>query len=430
MFDQIISFIFYRTPIFYLIQSLWRDEAFSYFMAKPQLVKIIMNTANDFNPPLYYLILHFWIYLVGHSDEGLRILSLIFHVMAVFTSYFLARKLISKTFARFVALFTLFNPMLVYYAFEIRMYSLYAFLTLGSLYFLYIRDWKWYLLFSVLGLYTHSFFPLVIISYLVYFYLSRQHSRKTTYHILKPFIFYLPWVLILVSQFLRSANSWIYPVDWQLIKSVLGNLFINYEGTPGNLWPKTFILSLLILFFLSVACKKHKKKALLFTVPIFLSLLPVLIFSVWKRPIYVNRYLIFITVFEILGIALGIWSFKNKITRYFLASLWLALIIFINLYLPFYNRKTDFKTTFSEINRIASKDDYVFSKTPIGFLESAYYYNHQDQVYVYNPEGIKIPYYIGISVVFPNISKSSFPSLPAKTFLLNDNASYDIIINN
>lgn len=430
MLNNLINLIFNHTPLFYLTQSIWRDEAFSYFMAKPSLFNIISNTANDFNPPLYYLLLHFWIYLVGHSDEGLRILSLFFHVATVFTAYFLARKMISQTFARFVALFTLFNPMLVYYAFEMRMYSLYAFLTVASLYFLYSRNWKWYLVFSVLGLYTHSFFPLIIFSYLVYFYVSKQYSRKLFLNLLRPFIFYLPWLFILLNQFLRSANSWLFPVDLQLVKSVLGNLFINYEGTPGGLWQITFILSLFILFFLFLAYQKKRKKSLLFILPIFTSLIPVLTFSILKRPIYVNRYLIFVSVFEVFGVAYGIWSFRSKLTRYFVASLWMAVIIFINLYLPAHNKKTDFKSTFAEINRIANKSDYTFAKTPIGFLESAYYFNHENQVYLYNPKNIKIPDYIGVTVVFPEISKSSFPSSPAKTFLVDDDASFAVVINN
>ena len=63
-----LNFIFTKTPLFFLTQSFWRDEAFSYFMAKKNISEIIFLTAKDFNPPLYYSILHFWIKIFGGSE--------------------------------------------------------------------------------------------------------------------------------------------------------------------------------------------------------------------------------------------------------------------------------------------------------------------------------------------------------------------------
>lgn len=426
-----MNYLFFHTPIFYLIQSVWRDEAFSYFMAKPPILEVIKNTANDFNPPLYYLLLHFWMQIVGHWDEGLRILSFLPHVGTVYIAYLLYSKITGRRFAFFAALFTFFNPMLLYYAFEMRMYSYYAFFALASFYFIYQKRWGWYLVSSILGLYTHSFFPLIIASYLSCLWLTKQNSRKNVVNLLKPLLFYLPWLPIIINQFVHSQNSWIYPVDKQLVISVLGNLFVNYEGTPGFLWPWTALLSIIIMAFLLMALinKNSKKYALWTSLTVFLPLLLILGYSIVKRPIYVNRYLIFITVFEVIGITSGIWSIKNKIVRATAASLWLTLVILINLVGVPYRQKTDFKSTFAEINQVSKTNDYVYAKTPIGFLESVYYYRYPTRVFVYNPDNITIPYYIGISVVFPNASKPTFPPAPSKTYLVGDDASYEIYIN-
>lgn len=426
-----IDYLIYHTPIYYLIQSVWRDEAFSFFMAKPGILDVIKNTANDFNPPLYYLLLHFWISLVGHWDEGLRLLSFLPHLAGVYVAYLLAKRLTSKRFAVFVAIFTFFNPMLLYYAFEMRMYSFYAFFTLLSLYFIYQKRWTGYLIAGVLGLYSHSFFPLVIVSYVIALFLTKKLNIKIAVNILKPFIFYLPWMYVLINQFQRSQNSWIYPVDLQLIKSVLGNLFINYEGTPGKLWGTTTILSFIIIFFLTIPLfsKKNRKKTYWIITPLILPLFLVLGFSLFRRPIFVNRYMIFVTVFEVIGISWGIWNIKNKTLRTATAALWTSFIILVNLVSPPYHKKTDFKTTFTEINRFANNTDYVYSKTPISYLESVYYYRNPNNVYVYNPNNVNIPYYIGITVVFPNASRLSFPPKPSKTYLIDDNAGYEIYIN-
>ena len=46
-------------------ESIWLDEAFSIQLAKYDPVEIIRKTARDVHPPLYYLLLHFWINLFG-----------------------------------------------------------------------------------------------------------------------------------------------------------------------------------------------------------------------------------------------------------------------------------------------------------------------------------------------------------------------------
>lgn len=429
MLSTVTSFIFYHTPIFYLIQSIWRDEAFSYFMAKPNIGKVIINTANDFNPPLYYLLLHFWMNIFGRSDESLRLLSFLPHIASVYIAYQLVSKISTKRLALFAAIFTFFNPMLLYYAFEIRMYSLYALFAFCSLYFFTVKNWKWYTISCLLGLYTHSFFSLVLVSYCVYLLHSHQFKKKNVFRILKPFLFYLPWLPVLMIQFLRSKDSWMFPVDLQLVKSVLGNLFTNYEGTPGGWWHWTFLLSAVIFLSLILAARKKKKEAFLFIIPILVPLVLILGFSVLRRPIYVNRYMIFITIFEIMGILLFISSIKNKAVRSATAFFWLIFVIIFNIVIGPYHKKTDFKTTFMEINKKASQNDFVYTKTPISFLESAYYYKFPSRVFVFNPKNITIPNYIGTNAVFPNASKTSLPPSPSRVFFIADDASYEVIIN-
>jgi len=425
---NIVNYIFYQTPLFYLIQSIWRDEAFSYFMAKPDLVKVIVNTAHDFNPPFYYLILHLWMQVVGKSDVGLRLLSFFAFALSVYVASLLAEKIFSRRFAIFVAAFTFFNPMLLYYAFEIRMYSFYALFTVCSLYFWYKKEWKWYLITSVLGLYTHSFFILVPLSFIIYYFLTKQNRRRLVINTAKPLLFFLPWLPVLVNQFIRSKDSWIFPVDLQLVKSVLGNLFTNFEGTPGDWWSLTFWLSVIILVFLWMGFRQNKKQALLFLTPIVFTLSGFLGYSYLRRPIYVNRYLIFITVFEIFGISLGIWSIKNKLLRNFTAGAFLLLVIVADFALIPSHRKTDFKTAFSEINKNAEAANFVYTQTPISFLESAFYYKFPEKVFIFNPNNVAVPDYIGVNVVFPAVSRADFPSPPSKTYLIKDNATYEIFL--
>ena len=122
-------------------------------------------------------------------------------------------------------------------------------------------------------------------------------------------------------------------------------------------------------------------------------------------------------------------SIKNDLLRKATTWGWLIFLVAFNIYIAPYHKKADFKSTFLEINNFAQKEDFVYAKTPIGFLESAYYYKYPESVYIYNPNEIAIPNYIGVTVLFPNISRLGFPSPPSKTFLIDDNTSYQLIIN-
>src|SRR3989338_1545911 len=143
----------------------------------------------------------------------------------------------------------------------------------------------------------------------------KHHYMKELKKTLFPLIFFVPWLPVVAGQFIRSGNSWLFPVDFQLLRSVLGNLFTGYEGTPGNWWQYTALLSLLIIIFTFINYRKHRQDVLLFAIPAFLPLLLILTYSFLNRPIFVNRYLIFVSIYEVFLVAGGIYRLKNRYVR-------------------------------------------------------------------------------------------------------------------
>lgn len=118
-----------------LNQSLWRDEAFSALISLKNPLEIISLSMRDTTPPLYYLLLHYWILMFGTSEVSLRSLSFLFHLLLVLIVFFITKKLIKSRFVQFIIAFsTLLNPFLLQYAFEARPYSLLAFLSVLSIY--------------------------------------------------------------------------------------------------------------------------------------------------------------------------------------------------------------------------------------------------------------------------------------------------------
>src|SRR4051812_33174976 len=74
------------------LDSLWFDEVFSVRAGRISVSDIVILTRGDVHPPLYYLLLHFWMKLFGETEIAVRMLSVIFSVLTVFVVYHLALK--------------------------------------------------------------------------------------------------------------------------------------------------------------------------------------------------------------------------------------------------------------------------------------------------------------------------------------------------
>ena len=141
-----LNFLFTQTPLAFLTQSFWRDEAFSYFLAKKNVLEIIILSAKDFNPPLYQLLLHFWLKIFGPSEISIRSLSLLFFWATLYVCFLFLQEIFKFNFKKSLIYLLLFllNPFLLYYAFEARMYSLFTFLATLSFYSFYRKKYKIY----------------------------------------------------------------------------------------------------------------------------------------------------------------------------------------------------------------------------------------------------------------------------------------------
>ena len=113
-----------HSPILYFTQSLWRDEVFSIFLAQQPLSVFLPKLS--FEPPLYYILLHFWIKFFGTSEIAVRSLSLLGFSLSVIVIIHWAEKLFRSHWLSWGLPVVFFiNPMLFYYAFEVRTYGWY-----------------------------------------------------------------------------------------------------------------------------------------------------------------------------------------------------------------------------------------------------------------------------------------------------------------
>ena len=107
----------------------WIDEGLSVGIADRAIGDIPGVLRLDGSPPLYYMLLHFWLGLAGDGEEAARSLSLLLALIAVPVVWWGARMLFGERAGWFAAVLTGVNPFLTRYAVEARMYAL--FIVLG-----------------------------------------------------------------------------------------------------------------------------------------------------------------------------------------------------------------------------------------------------------------------------------------------------------
>ncbi len=256
------------------------------------------------NPPLYFLLLHYWVILFGYSETALRSMSLVFGIVTIPMIYIVATELFTPLTGLLSALILSLSRFHVYFSQEARSYSLIGLLTLVSFYFLIklIKadstklDVAGYILINSLLLYTHSASVFIVIAqnciWLVLKIFERipiSYPRWILYQIL-PFVFFSPWLVIELHQFqyLQGINIYGIPTLYGLV-----NTFYLYSGSFSVL----FLFFLIFLLGLYTKLRKNTtpEQFLTSTRTTFLSIwigLPILapfILSQFVSPIYTAR---------------------------------------------------------------------------------------------------------------------------------------------
>ncbi len=114
-------------------ESFWLDEAGRAAIAARPLHAIpAAVSVVELSPPLYHLLLHAWMRLVGDGDAALRLLSALLSAAAIPATYALAGDLAGRRTALVAALLASAAPLYVAYAQDTAMYALLALLALLS----------------------------------------------------------------------------------------------------------------------------------------------------------------------------------------------------------------------------------------------------------------------------------------------------------
>ncbi len=434
-----MEFLFTHTPILYFTQSVWRDEAFSILLAQQPLGSFITRIA--FEPPFYYILLHYWMKIFGTGEIAVRSLSLLGFSFACIVAVFWAERLFRKHWLSwFFPVFFFFNPLLLYYAFEARAYGWYMFFAISSMFAYMERKFSWYIVTTTLGLYTHVymvFVPFVqCIHYIVFHVRRKERLSLSSFfkdQMIQSFLLvgllFVPWFTKIIFDFQRLKESWYFPVDAQLVKSVLGNIFIGYEGTPHNLWPHTAKLSLILgtIAVTTLLWRKTRERNSFFFLMLTVPLAIMITISLFK-PLFVMRYMMPAAIAQIFLITFAIERIKRAFWQKLAAAFALLSVVGFNLWYPAKHPKNDIRGALTQINAIATKNDVIMTDSPLILFETTYY-SKNSRVYWYNPRREPFPWYIGDIIVSNSQIAYDLPTYPTRTFILKNNGTFEVTYN-
>jgi mannosyltransferase len=176
----------------------WIDEAIAVGIASHAPGEIPELLRQDGSPPLYYLLLHAWMALVGDGEAATRALSLLFAAAAVPAAYWAAGGRAAAVAA--------VCPFLGYYAQEARMYTLVAVLSLvATAAFLRRRPVVLVVALTLL-LYTHTWGVFLLTGLAI-----AALRRGGLAPLATAAVLYLPWVPSIISQALHTGAPWSVP---------------------------------------------------------------------------------------------------------------------------------------------------------------------------------------------------------------------------
>lgn len=334
--------------------SVWIDEANTVRIARMGFADMIGALSLDSSPPLYYLLLKFWMFLFGEGPIAVRLLSVAFGTALIGYIFVVGRRFFSWETGLIAAALITVAPAQILHAQQCRMYTLLPLLALGAFHCLKnasdtgSRTWMAGWCACIIGaLYTHNYGWFIFPACLGILIFNGELRRRPLPWFLAAtaigFV-YLPWTPIFWKQLqIGAQNSWYQPI-WDAL-GAHGNFFYTLDSFFGGrkslsfTWakPDAWIIPRW-LFFMAVAAwatftlfrkevdpivPKHTRDILAF---LLIPLIFVILISVLFSPIY--RYgrsdqLVF-PAFVLLA-AVGISTIRKPMIRFAIAAL---LVIF------------------------------------------------------------------------------------------------------
>jgi mannosyltransferase len=230
---------------FWTHSDMWLDEALTVNISRLPLSQLHAALMRDGAPPLYYLLLHFWMKVFGSSNLGARSLSGVISVATIPCVWLAGKRLGGRMSALTVTVLVSTSPFAIYYGTEARMYSLVAFLTAAG--FLALdaalrRPTVWNLVATgactALLLYTH-YWALYLVAVTGAWLLfqawrgdarRRRGARAALIAVIVGCVCFIPWLPTFIYQSEHTGTPWAVPANF----AAAVNAVSSFAGGPSN----------------------------------------------------------------------------------------------------------------------------------------------------------------------------------------------------
>jgi mannosyltransferase len=405
----IFSMILYTINI--LHENIWYDEALVLFHADLPLLTLLEKvgfSASEAHPPLFHLIIKSLFLVFGESIFIGRFFSVILASSIVVLVYLFAKKHFTTKVALFSVVMLVFNPIMVSFAQELRMYMLttfFTFLNLASFYYAMTLNkkhlWALYVITSILGLYTHYYFAFTFFCTIVFMILyisTRLGSRKLEKELLNRFFLslilvlmaYLPWIPALMKQMSdMSQATWIEPARLITMYRLFCYFFstkFSFDINPVVRATVPATISLIVLFYGAWYMIRKKRFDIqyifIFTV-FFTPLVFSLLFSVFLFSIINFRYFLPYYPWFVLLFAFGLSKIPYRIVQYGILGFMVIVISITTIGVLTNNFNGSAEQVAQYLNERVKDGEVIITFEESSFLTIHYYLDDKETIYYY-----------------------------------------------
>lgn len=438
MNNKVIVIVILACALFLRLNSiykydLWFDELgtndFTYSQIKniageehiSNISGVLNKIKNDPHSPLYYVTVYYCSYLLGEG-KVIRLVSVLFSILSLIIFYFICQHYFNKTVGILALLLMSLNPFHIWYAQEMRGYSMAVFLSLLTLFMCIkavkvnaLRFWIFFIIAGILTVFTSYFSSLLIIgSGCILFDSKTKHIfRKwlASVAIIFSALYVLSSLLIFQLAFVKN-NFWLTAPNINQIFFSWNVFNLGYTASFNNYALGGCVFTILCL--IGLFANSNNRKAIILAVIFFFvfPLLSILTMSYVIMPIYINRQLIIFTPIIYILIANGLESIPIKRIKLTIFSI---VVLLLNLsLLNYYNGKiySDGKSTYL-LGGVTPKTNY---NDALKFL--AGHYRNGDLIATTDLQS----YEYFRSIQFNEINKTSKIPESALVFLFNPSA--------
>lgn len=361
IFGLLLRIMFIDKP-----EGLWNDEYVGWHIASQEDLWIFFqNMVRNCHTPFYYIYLKIWMFLFGDSDRILRYSSVLPSTLSIIVMFFAGKHLGNRRLGYLCAFITAISSFLIYFAQEVRLYSLlFLFSALTNLHAIKLLkktnkiDMLFLFVYCMLLVLTHTlgiiyvFLLLSILSYFIIEDLDEKERKKVIKNLITyvlyptiiigilifPFLYNILtykslsqfWTGFSVTKIILTICDYFSPIQSNIINTAesIRSYLMTGSKPAYHFITYAIIPVLIVLFGIGNALKTKNKKIICLFSSALLFFIYLILIAYTERMILLTKYTTEMYPSLILVFCYGLYRLKNKKISIILITTYITLNLF------------------------------------------------------------------------------------------------------